>query len=134
MIDISFFWKWDSMASVCSFSRCLLFKLLKYWAAKLRNLWKDMIAISTFRVWDSVTGMFLNLTFSNKFLLDSCCSISKSQISNHGFKWLSGSVILTDKSECVSKFRLAFVFLKSLVSRDIRGLHLSYTSWLIFGG
>ena len=35
--------------------------------------WKDMIGKSNFWAWDHVTGSCLNLTFSNKLLIDSCC-------------------------------------------------------------
>ena len=69
--------------------------------------WKDMIDRLTFWVREPVTGNFLNITFLNKCLTESCCGIPKSvnQISHHGFKCFSGSVISSDKSECVAKFR-----------------------------
>ena len=62
---------------------------------------KDMIDISNLRVSDPVTVACLNLTFSNKLLIDRWCSFSRiiNHISNHGFKSV-GSVISTDKSDC----------------------------------
>ena len=44
-----------------------------------RATWKDMTDISNFRVWDHVAGTCFNLGFPNKLLIDSRCSISKSQ-------------------------------------------------------
>ena len=55
---------------------------------------------------------FSQFDFFEQTLIDSWCSISKSvsHISDHGFNCLLGSVISTDKSECVAKFSFAFVF------------------------
>ena len=53
------------------------------------------------------------------FLIDSWCSISKSvnHISDHGFKCPPGSVISTDTSENVAKFRFALVSYCKFLSR-----------------
>ena len=60
---------------------------------------------------DSVADTRLNLTFSNKLLIDWWFSISKSvnRFSDHGFECVLGSVISIDKSECVAKFLFASV-------------------------
>ena len=61
--------------------------------------------------YETVTGTCLNLTFSNKLVIDLWCSYSKlvNDISDHGIKCVLGSVVSTDKSECVVKF--CFVYL-----------------------
>ena len=58
------------------------------------------------------TGSCPNFTFSNKLLIDSWRSISKSvsHISSHGFKCVVESVIPTGKSEYIAYFRFASVF------------------------
>ena len=55
-----------------------------------------------------MTGTYLNSTFSNNLLIDSWCSIFKSinRISDD-FKFLSGSLISTDKAHCVAKLGFA---------------------------
>ena len=97
------FFEWDSLAGTCSVSVCLLCKLPKRWAAKLRNR-KGMIDISHFRVRDPVTGTCPKMILSNYLLIGWWCNISKSvnHIIDHYFKCLFGSVISTDKSECVA--------------------------------
>ena len=81
--------------------------IVKEKMASPENTWLT----STFRVWDPVTCNCLNLMCSNKLLIDSWCSSSKSfnHTSNQGFKCLSGFVISTNRSECVAKFRFACI-------------------------
>ena len=83
-----------------------------------------MIDVSIFSIRYSVAGTCLNLTFSNKFLIDSCCSVnllkSVSLISYYGFKCLWRSLISTDESDCVAKFRFASA--------------LRFYGWITYGG
>ena len=111
---------------ICAF---FLYKLFKHCVVKWLNLkrrdwhikffsvrprerytWKDMIDICFFIeiLWQLIASIWL---FSNKLLIDSCSRISKNvnHISNHGFKYLLGSVISIDTSERVAKFSFASV-------------------------
>ena len=85
--------------------------------------WNDIIGIQFFE-YDTDWGTCLILTFSNTFLIDSCCDLLRSQlhhrswrsssrnvnhISYYSFRCVSGSVISTDMSECVANFCFASV-------------------------
>ena len=76
--------------------------------------WKELIDISSLSVkpCDRYSSQF---DLSNKSLVDSWCSCSKivNHISDRSFNCLSGSVIPTDKSKCIAKFRFAAVFIST---------------------
>ena len=81
-----------------------------------------MIEISNFPLSDPVTGTCFNVMSSNRLLIDNWCSISKgvSHISDYGFNYLLGSIVSTEKSESVAKFRFASTkFQKVLKPRDL---------------
>ena len=95
---------------------------------------KNMIDSWETWVWGTVTGRSgLNLTFSNKLLIETCKSNSKSvsHISDRYFKCLSLSAISTDNSNCVAKFRFASVFkVESFVCLgSISCRHAVWTDW-----
>ena len=100
-----------SKAGSCSFFRILLRKSLKHWVAKWRNLKGRDWHINLSSMRDPVTSTCLDFSHSNKLLIGSWFSISKGvdHICGYGFKCLSGSVIYTDKSECIAKLRFACV-------------------------
>ena len=111
--------EYESVSGTCSF--CVVY------CSNFSNIrqhngvaWKDMIGMPTFRAWGPVTSTCLNVTFLNKLLIDSSSSIPKSvnQISDHDFKCLSGSLISTEKSECVAKFHFASVIDSMMISHQ----------------
>ena len=66
-------------------------------------------------------GTCLNLTFTKKLLIEGYRSLSKSinNICDHVFKSLLGSVISTDMSEYVAKFRLVSILFVRLMATHI---------------
>ena len=91
---------WQVLVHFRVFSLC---RFLNHYAAEwhiLKTPW----------LWNPVTSTFLNLTFFNKLLIDSWCSISKSQsspimVSNALWEWSQMT------SQCVRKFQFASVFI-----------------------
>ena len=73
---------------------------------------KKWLKNQTFGNETPVTSTCLNLTFSNKHLVDRCCSISRSvnHVSDHGFECLLGSMVSTDGSGYAAKFCFASVY------------------------
>ena len=136
------------LAGTCTLSRFLLRKHPKQWATKCCNLKRNDSHIN-FLKWDCDFDFFRTSagftagvvfpkvnhisdhgiceycvisTFLRNFLTDIWRHFSKSvnHVSDQGFKCLSGSVMSTDKSDCVAKFKASlscnFVFTELCIS------------------